>query len=130
MAGVATLKRQSPMQIVEGGTCLYSPSHLRSSRAPRALALDPRCRARVSGDLEGRASRNLGRTLCTRCRSRMEMEPVYWVEICKMASINLGDTVFALPSMGRKVERATTLPTVREPSGLTWNFCVQQMETR
>jgi len=41
----------------------------------------------------------LGRTVCARCPSRREMEPVHWVEICKM-SINLGKTVFELSSRG------------------------------
>jgi len=52
------------------------------------------------------------------------MEPVCGVEICEMASINPGDTVFALPSRGER-RGGNSLPTECEPSGLTWNFCVQ-----
>jgi len=43
MVGVATLKVAIAKQIADGGTCLYSPFRLLSSRAPRALALDNRC---------------------------------------------------------------------------------------
>jgi hypothetical protein len=39
-----------------------------------------------------------------------EREPVYGIEICNMALINLGDTVSALPSGGRKGERANLCP--------------------
>jgi hypothetical protein len=103
-----------------------SPLQLSTPRRGPKPSLSPS----LTQDLEGNARRNLGRTVCTRYQSRKEMEQVYCVEICKMASINLGDSVFALPSTGRKGERATSLPTACELSGLIWNFCVQQTEAR